>query len=245
MIGGKTVALLIPARNEEESLPLVLGSCPGVVDYVVVVDNGSADRTAEVALQAGAEVVREPRPGYGRACLAGLGFLAAHPPDIVAFADGDGSDALSFLEDIVLPLAQDEADLSLGRRVPSDPRALSIQQRFGNRLATTLIRLIWNHSFGDLGPMRAVTWHFLDRLDMRDKGFGWTVEMQVRAVKAGGRIHEVPVPYHRRSAGRSKVSRTLSGTVKAGAKILWVIGREAADAATMPWRQGPRGEARR
>ena len=220
------VALIIPARDEELSLPTVLRRVPAGVTRVVVVDNGSADRTAEVALEHGAEVVRETRPGYGRACLAGMALLAANPPAIVAFADADGSDGVENLLALLPPLLRGEADLSLARRLPVANAALSPQQRCGNWLATRLIRLFWGHDYQDLGPMRAITWQALHELNMGDRTFGWTVEMQIRALKAGLRVVETPLPYHIRIAGKSKISRTLSGVVCAGTKILWVIGRE-------------------
>lgn len=220
------IALIIPARNEELSLPGVLGSVPPEITLVVVVDNGSTDGTARIAAQWGAQVVRETVPGYGRACLAGLAFLRHNPPAIVAFVDADGSDDLASLPGLTAPVVAGERDFMLGRRVPVERAALSFQQRFGHWLATGLIRLFWRHRYRDLGPMRVIRWADLERLAMADQAFGWTVEMQVRAIKQGLRIEERDVPYHRRSAGTSKISRTISGTVKAGSTILWVIGRE-------------------
>ncbi len=224
--GSGDVALIIPARNEELSLPTVLNRVPARVSRVVVVDNGSSDATAAVARAHGAEVVHEPLPGYGSACLAGIAALAGNPPDVVAFADADGSDGVENLTALLAPLLAGAADLALARRVTVASKALSPQQRFGNWLATRLIRLIWDHDYQDLGPMRAITWPALAELRMEDRNFGWTVEMQIRAVKAGLRVQEIPLPYHVRLAGESKISRTLSGVVRAGTKILWVIGRE-------------------
>ncbi|QXE90947.1 glycosyltransferase family 2 protein [Geomonas subterranea] len=218
--------LIIPARNEEGALPEVLGKVPGVIGGVVVVDNGSTDATAAVAASFGAEVVYEPVPGYGRACLAGLAALRANPPRIVAFVDADGSDDLSFFRELLAPVVAGERDLVLGRRIPAECGALSFQQRFGHVLATFLIRLFWGHRFRDLGPMRVITWEALERLEMQDQAFGWTVEMQVRALRHGLRILELDVPYRRRRAGKSKISRTISGTFKAGSTILFVIARE-------------------
>lgn len=220
------IALIIPARNEELSLPGVLGQVPSGITRVVVVDNGSTDATARVAAGFAARVVAEPVAGYGRACLAGLAALRDNPPDLVAFVDADGSDELSRLSDLIAPVAAGERDFVLGRRIPAVRAALSFQQRFGHWLATGLIRFFWRHRYRDLGPMRVISWAALERLAMSDQAFGWTVEMQVRAVKCGLRIEEIDVPYHQRSAGKSKISRTLSGTVKAGSTILWVIGRE-------------------
>jgi len=224
--GGK-IALILPARNEAIALPRVLKNVPPVVDRVLVIDNGSTDSTSQVARGCGAQVVSEPNPGYGRACLAGIAALKANPPDVVAFADADGSDDLSQLLNLLAPVVNGEADMVLGRRIPVESHALSIQQRFGNWLATTLIRLIWGHSYKDLGPMRVIKWNSLKEIGMHDQNYGWTVEMQVKALKTGLRIIEHPVPYHRRAGGCSIISRTLVGTIRAGIKILWVIGREA------------------
>jgi len=228
MFNSRSIALIIPARNEELSLPGVLRNVPREITRVVVVDNGSTDATAQVAAEYGARVVTEPVAGYGRACLAGLAFLRNDPPEIVAFVDADGSDELSLMTDLIAPVAAGEADLVLGRRIPVVAAALSFQQRFGHFLATGLIRLFWKHRFRDLGPMRVIRWAELEQLAMTDQAFGWTVEMQVRAIKHRLRLREIDVPYHRRTAGKSKISRTITGTVKAGSTILWVIGRELA-----------------
>jgi len=227
MYSGNTIALLIPARNEAPALPAVLNTIPPLVDSVVVIDNGSTDATARVAHSHGAQVVSESNPGYGMACLAGMETLKKNPPDIVAFADADGSDDLSRLPELIAPLVKGQADLVIERRVPVEPDALSQQQRFGNWLATTLIRLFWGHTFQDLGPMRGMRWEPLQNLNMKDQDFGWTIEMQIKAVKTGLRIIEVPLPYMKRSAGTSKISRTIKGAIKAGIKIIWVIFREA------------------
>jgi hypothetical protein len=153
--------------------------------------------------------------------------LSVNPPDVVAFADADGSDDLSQLLNLIAPVANGQADMVLGSRVPADSYALTVQQRFGNWLATRLISLIWGHRYKDLGPMRAVRWTSLLKMEMRDQSYGWTVEMQIKALKTGLRLREYPVPYHQRAGGCSKISRTLEGTIRAGAKILWVIGQEA------------------
>lgn len=220
------VALVIPARNEELSLPGVLSNVPSMVTRIVVVDNGSTDGTARIAAAYGALVVSEPVVGYGRACLAGLAALRPNPPDIVAFVDADGSDELACLPVLIAPVAAGEQDFVLGERIPVERSALSFQQRFGHWLATGLILLFWEHRYHDLGPMRVINWGSLERLNMNDQDFGWTVEMQVRALKQGLRIQEIKVPYHCRSAGKSKISRTLSGTFMAGTTILRVIARE-------------------
>lgn len=223
-----TIALIIPARNEELSLPGVLRDVPAGITRVVVVDNGSTDGTARVVAAYGAELVHEPVAGYGRACLAGLAALRRNPPDIVAFVDADGSDDLACLPVLIAPVAAGEQDLVLGERIPVEQGALSCQQRFGHWLATGLIRLFWQHRYRDLGPMRVIRWDALERLAMADQDFGWTVEMQVRAVRHGLKTLELRVPYHQRRAGKSKISRTLAGTLRAGSTILWVIGRELA-----------------
>jgi glycosyltransferase involved in cell wall biosynthesis len=219
-------ALIIPARNEALSIPAVLSKVPDSVDKVIVVDNGSTDDTGNVARAHGAEVVFEPSLGYGSACLAGIAALAVDPPRIVAFADGDGSDGVENLSILLQPLLDGKADLALARRVPDARQALSLQQRFGNGLATRLIRLFWGVEYHDLGPMRAVSWEALMAMHMTDRDFGWTVEMQIKAIRANLRVVEYPLPYHVRIAGQSKISRTLTGVFHAGSKIIWVIGRE-------------------
>ena len=229
------VAVVIPARDEEASVGAVVRGLPreacGVAE-VVVVDNGSTDGTAAAARAAGATVVTEPRAGYGRACLAGLAHVARQPPDVVAFVDADLSDDPADLAAVLAPLARDEADLVIGSRVLGqragrvERGALLPQARWGNALACALVRLRWGARFTDLGPFRAVRWRALQTLGMRDEAFGWTVEMQVRAVRAGLRCAEVPVAYRRR-VGRSKITGTVSGTVRAGATILWTVGAHA------------------
>jgi glycosyltransferase involved in cell wall biosynthesis len=223
------VAVVIPARDEEASLPLVLDAIPaGLAQEVVVVDNGSTDRTAEVARARGASVVLEPRHGYGAACLRGIGHLRASPPDIVVFLDGDFSDHPEEMGSLVEPIVEDRADLVIGSRVPGrrERGALLPQARFGNWLASRLIRALYGGPCTDLGPFRAVRFDALLRLGMADRDFGWTAEMQVKALKRGLRLREVPVSYRRR-VGRSKITGTVRGTVQAGVKILWTIGRNA------------------
>ena len=229
-----TVAVVVPARDEAPSVGAVVAGLRAALPdaEVVVVDNGSRDATAAVARAAGAVVVAEPRAGYGRACLAGLGRLAADPPDVVVFADADLSDDPADLAALVAPIAAGEADLVIGSRVLGqragrvEPGALLPQARWGNALACALVRARWGARFTDLGPFRAVRWSALERLGMRDETFGWTVEMQVRAVRAGLRCAEVPVAYRRR-VGVSKITGTVRGTVRAGAKILSTIGAHA------------------
>lgn len=221
------VDVIIPALNEERSLPLVLREITDVrVRRVVVVDNGSTDATADAAAEHGATVVREPRRGYGSACLAGLRFITSDPPDVVAFVDADYSDFPHELSALLDALC--EHDLVIGSRTrgTAESGALLPQARFGNWLATSLIRIRWGVHFTDLGPFRVVRWSALERLRMRDRDFGWTIEMQVRAASAGLRCAEIPVSYRKR-VGVSKITGTVRGSWLAGKKILYVLAREA------------------
>jgi len=219
------VDILIPARNEEKGLPAVLKDIDrDVVRQIVVVDNGSSDKTAEIALNAGCHVTFCSQPGYGRACLAGMRFLAHDPPEVLVFLDGDHSDFPEQLADLVQPITENGYDMVLGSRNlgGAEQGSLSPVQRFGNALATRLLRFFWRFPYTDLGPFRALKWSALSRLGMGDQDFGWTIEMQIKAVVCNLRIKEVSVGYRRR-IGRSKISGTLSGSVKAGWKILWTI----------------------
>jgi len=221
------IDVVIPALNEEASLPLVLADLPRTVRRVVVADNGSVDGTARVAREGGAEVAAAPRRGYGSACLAGLDHLRrTGPPDIVVFVDADYSDHPDELPSLVAPILAGEADLVIGSRVLGNRErgALLPQARAGNLVACLLIRLFYGHRFTDLGPFRAIRWDALERLEMADPNFGWTAEMQVKAVRRGLRCTEVPVSYRRRT-GVSKITGTVSGTVRAGYKILWTVAR--------------------
>lgn len=222
---------MIPALDELLSLPLVLADLPRtLVRDVVVVDNGSRDGTAAAAASLGCVVVDEPRRGYGSACLAGLAHLAAaaHPPDLVAFLDADHSDHPEELPRLLAPFVEGCADLVIGSRAlgTREPGALLPQQRFGNALAAFLIRRLYGVEVTDLGPFRVIRWDALVRIGMTDRGYGWTAEMQVKALKLGLRYAEVPVSYRRR-AGRSKIAGTLRGTVGAGFKILYTVFRYA------------------
>jgi glycosyltransferase involved in cell wall biosynthesis len=225
------VDVVIPALNEEASLPLVLADLPRPpVRRVVVADNGSRDGTARVAREGGAEVVAAPRRGYGSACLAGLDHLRrTGPPEIVAFVDADYSDHPDELPLLLAPLVAGAADLVIGSRALGlrEPGALLPQARAGNLVACWLIRRLYGHRFTDLGPFRAARWEALERLGMRDPDFGWTAEMQVKALRHGLRVTEVPVSYRRR-LGVSKITGTLAGTLRAGYKILWTVLRYAA-----------------
>ena len=225
------VKVIIPAYNEEASLPLVLGDLPQV-GQVIVVDNASTDATAEVAARHGACVVREPCRGYGSACLRGLAEIAKHvnhgeeAPRVVVFLDADYSDHPDLLPQLVAPLFAEQADFVLGSRLlgEREPGAMPPQSVYGNRLACFMMRWLFGAHYTDLGPFRAIDYLALCRLAMIDRNFGWTVEMQIKAASAGLRVLEIPVPYRRR-IGASKISGTLSGTLKAGGKILYLIGK--------------------
>ena len=217
------ISIIIPAYNEESSIGLVLDALPQEkLHEIIVVDNGSTDATARVAQEHGARVVKEPRKGYGSACLKGIDQL--DDPDIVVFIDGDFSD---FPEEIVLligPIETGEKDFVLGSRMifPKSQLALLPQARYGNRLAILLIKLFFKYEFTDLGPFRAIRYSSLMSLGMQDRDFGWTVEMQIKAVRNGLSIHEVPVNYRKR-VGISKITGTLSGTIRASTKIIYTI----------------------
>ena len=225
MKDGHTIAVLIPALDEEESIGAVVGSMPAWVDRIVVVDNGSRDATAERARCAGAEVVSETKRGYGSACLAGMKQL--RDVSLVVFCDGDGANDPVDMALLVEPLLEGHADLVIGSRTlgQAEMRALSPVQRFGNALACCLMRWFWRRRFTDLGPFRAITGEALTRLDMRETAMGWTIEMQVKALRAGLRVDEVPVACRRRVAGRSKISGSFIGSIKAGSRILYVIAK--------------------
>ncbi len=223
------LAVIIPALNEERALPRVLADLPrDRLEEIVVVDNGSSDRTAAVARAGGANVLREARRGYGWACLAGIAHLRASQPDIVVFVDADYSDHPDELPTLIAPIVSGEYDMVIGSRTRggAQPGALLPHARFGNSLATLLIRLLYGFRYTDLGPFRALRFRSLLELGMMDRSYGWTVEMQIKAIQHGLRITEVPVRYRRR-IGVSKVSGTLKGTLLAGSAILWTVFRYA------------------
>jgi rSAM/selenodomain-associated transferase 2/rSAM/selenodomain-associated transferase 1 len=223
---GLRVAVIIPALNEEQAIGRVLEAIPQWVCQVIVADNGSTDHTGEVARERGATVVHQPERGYGAACLAGIAAL--NRPDIVVFLDADFSDHPQEMTRLVEPIARNEADLVIGSRVlgQAEPGALTPQQRFGNALACRLIRIIYGVRFSDLGPFRAIRYAALQRLEMSDRNFGWTVQMQVRAAQFGLWAVEVPVSYRQR-VGQSKISGTVRGVILAGTKIISTIVLEA------------------
>ena len=225
------INVIIPAHNEAKAIGLVLAEIPaGLVEEVIVVDNNSTDDTSTAARAAGATVLHEARPGYGYACLAGMTYAFSKPqserPDIVVFLDGDHSDYPEQLPELLAPLLSGAADMVIGSRALGvrERGALLPQQRFGNWLASRLLRLRYGGTVTDLGPFRAILAPALLSLNMEDKTYGWTVEMQVKAARLGLRTVEVPVRYRKR-IGTSKVSGTVRGTIGAGYKILWTIFR--------------------
>ena len=215
-------ALVIPALDEEDAIGTLLGAIDRtLIRDILVGDNGSRDATAGIARRSGAIVVHVAERGYGAACAGALTRLASDV-DVVVFMDADGSDDPDEIASLLAPIENDEADLVIGSRVHVERGALTPQQRFGNWLATRLILLLYHHRYTDLGPFRAIRRELLDRIDMRDRRYGWTVEMQVRALQLGARVAEVPVKYRRR-VGRSKISGTVMGVIKAGWWIVYTI----------------------
>jgi len=224
-VSQASIAVVIPALNEQESLLGVLQTLPASA-HVIVVDNGSTDNTARIAIDAGAQLVTENRRGYGSAVLCGIQALKRNPPDVVVILDADGADPPELLSLLVQPIVDGNADMVLSNRTrTAEPGALNFTQRAGNRFACQLIHLVTRHSFEDMGPFRAIRWQSLMLLQMEDPTWGWNVEMQIKAVRRGLRILEVPTPYRCRSGGKSKISGSLRGTLRAGAKILWAVGK--------------------
>lgn len=221
------IDVIIPAYNEEQSIGLVLDEIPkSWVRNVVVANNNSTDRTGEVAEKHGAKVVFQPEPGYGNACLKAMEFIAQQEekPDIIVFLDGDHSDYPEQLPDVVRPILDNKADMVIGSRAlgKSESGSLTPQQVFGNWLATRILKLFYGVKFTDLGPFRAIRYESLLQLNMVDRNYGWTVEMQIKAAKQKLRSVEVPVDYRVR-IGESKVSGTLKGTIGAGYKIILTL----------------------
>jgi glycosyltransferase involved in cell wall biosynthesis len=227
------IAFIIPALNEEAALAPMLDGLTAALDAaacadadIIVVDNGSWDGTAAVARKHGTRVVIEPRRGYGQACLAGIAALGADT-NIVVFLDADGSDDPEDLVRLLAPVRDAKADLVLGSRTiaAQTSGAFTPQQAFGNWLATRLMRLFYGAHYTDLGPFRGIRRQALERLQMRDTNFGWTIEMQIKAHRTGLRVLEIPVNYRKRIAGESKISGNFVGTLRAGWKILWTIAK--------------------
>lgn len=225
----KNIKVIIPAYNEEASIAKVIAEIPEIVSETIVVNNNSTDTTPQVAKNAGATVLFEPNAGYGNACLKGMQYVANldknEQPDIIVFLDGDYSDYPAELTKIVAPILEDNIDFVVGARIKAlrEAGSMTFPQRFGNGLATKLMALFFNSKFTDLGPFRAIKYNKLLALNMEDKTYGWTVEMQLKALKKNYSYTEIPVKYKNR-IGVSKVSGTVKGAIFAGVKILtWIF----------------------
>ncbi|MAP80033.1 MAG: UDP-glucose--dolichyl-phosphate glucosyltransferase [Aequorivita sp.] len=225
----KNIKVIIPAYNEEASIAKVIAEIPEIVSEIIVVNNNSTDTTAQVAKSAGATVLFEPKAGYGNACLKGMQYIASldykEHPEIIVFLDGDYSDYPAELTKIVAPIIEGNIDFVVGARVKAlrEAGSMTFPQRFGNGLATKLMALFFNSKFTDLGPFRAIKYNKLLALNMEDKTYGWTVEMQLKALKKKYSYTEIPVKYKNR-IGVSKVSGTVKGAIFAGVKILtWIF----------------------
>jgi glycosyltransferase involved in cell wall biosynthesis len=226
------VSVIIPALNEEEPIPDVVRAvaATNIPREIIVVDNGSTDRTAQRARETGAEVVSEPTSGYGRACAAGVRSLSAEC-EIVVFLDGDGSDCPEFMNQLVDPIVRGKHDFVIGSRTRGqrEPGSMNMQQIFAGRFAGWLLSILYGVRYTDMCPFRAIRREALERLDMREQTYGWNLEMQMKAARAGLRILEVPVNHRRRTGGVSKVSGTVRGTFVAGARILTTLLRIATE----------------
>ena len=220
------ITVIIPALNEENAIVHVLSAIPKEVSEVIVVDNGSKDQTSAEAKRLGATLLYEPRRGYGSACLRGLEYLSKKqsPPQIVVFIDADFADNPKEMPLLWRPILRDETDLVIGSRVlgQCEKGALTLPQRLGNRLATFLLHIFYGGNFTDLGPFRAIRYTTLQTLSMQDRDYGWTIEMQIKALKQGVRYVEIPVSYKKR-IGFSKISGTVKGVFSAGYKIIKTI----------------------
>lgn len=222
-----TIKVIIPAFNEEKSIAKVIAEIPDFVEEIVVVNNNSTDQTAQVATKAGASVLTEKSKGYGYACLKGIDYLSQKnkTPDILVFLDGDFSDFPQELTKVIQPIIDGRVDFVVGARV-KELRAsgsLTPQQVFGNWLACFLMKILYQSSFTDLGPFRAIRWEALENIKMSDKTYGWTIEMQLKVLRQKISYQEVPVSYKKR-IGVSKVSGTVKGTIFAGVKIIgWIF----------------------
>ena len=226
------IKVIIPAYNEEDSIAKVINDIPTIVDEIIVISNNSTDKTEENAANAGATVLKESKRGYGYACLKGMDYIAStslsdqqKKTTIIVFLDGDYSDYPEQLTELVAPIINDNIDLVIGSRVKElrEAGSMTPQQVFGNWLATFLMNIFFNAKFTDLGPFRAIKYQKLLQLKMEDKTYGWTVEMQLKAIKQHFSYKEVPMKYRNR-IGISKVSGTLKGSILAGVKILgWIF----------------------
>ena len=236
-MNAASVSVVIPALNEEEPISDVVRACltTGLPNEVIVVDNGSTDRTAERAQAAGARVISEPRPGYGSACAAGVRALSPQT-NIVVFLDGDGSDCPEFMDQLVRPIANGPYDFVIGSRTRGERESgsMNAQQILSGRTAGFLLHLLYGVKYTDMSPFRAIRRDILDQIDMKEMTYGWNLEMQMRVARAGLRILEVPVNHRRRTGGESKVSGTLRGTFVAGARILATLVRVAFEGKSRP-----------
>ncbi len=222
-----TIKVIIPAFNEEKSIAKVIAEIPDFVEEIVVVNNNSTDQTAQVATKAGASVLTEKSKGYGYACLKGIDYLSQKDktPDILVFLDGDFSDFPQELTKVIQPIIEGRVDFVVGARVKElrEKGSLTPQQVFGNWLACFLMKMLYQSSFTDLGPFRAIKWSTLEKLQMSDKTYGWTIEMQLKVLRQKISYQEIPVSYKKR-IGVSKVSGTVKGTIFAGVKIIgWIF----------------------
>lgn len=229
------LSVIIPARDEAQAIGLVIKDLPSSVDQIIVVDNGSKDQTAAEAEKHGALVLKEDRPGYGYACMKGLDYLqeqvrisSENTPKIVVFIDGDYSDYPEYLDDLIKPIVEGPYDLVIGARdkALAEPGAMTLPQRFGNWLATWLMRHLYGAKYTDLGPFRAIRYACLLEMNMSDMTYGWTVEMQLKALSMGLNYTEIKMPYRNR-IGVSKVSGTVKGVILAGVKIIGWIAKHA------------------
>ena len=220
------IYVVVPAFNEEASIGKVVKDIPrDLITEVIVVNNASSDNTVAVAEAAGATVLTEMEQGYGAACLKGLAYIRQkNDANMVVFIDGDYSDYPQQMPLLINPIINEDYDMVIGSRAlgERDEGSMMPQQVFGNWLATTLIKLLYNYRFTDLGPFRAIKWEALEQIAMQDRDYGWTVEMQVKAAKLGMKCTEVPVDYRKR-IGKSKIAGTVKGTILAGYKILYTI----------------------
>jgi len=224
-----SIFLIIPAFNEQDSISEVVSEVPSIVEEIIVIDNGSTDLTAEMAAKAGAKVLSEEKRGYGHACLRGINYALDKGAGIIVFMDGDGSDDSNELQKLVEPIFARDIDFVVGSRLTGEmaPGSMTYPQKFGNKLAAYLMKKIFKGNFTDLGPFRAIKAKHVQRLQLREMTYGWTVDMQVQVLKHGLSYEEVPVSYRPRVKGKSKVSGTVKGTVLAGFMIIKTIIRAA------------------